>query len=77
MVASIWARVGASRREREELRRQQVQMMEQLQVLEARVADLVKVVARSQGMLFDRSPEAQRIKQAAKDQDKKPPAPPS
>ena len=52
-------------------------MMEQLQVLEARVADLLKAVARSQGMLFDRSPEAQRIKQAAKDHDKKPPAPPS
>ncbi len=68
LVASIKARIDAPRREREELRRQVAQMAEQLQALQARVADLeVSEAEWLKGMPFDRSPIAQRIKQAAKE----------
>jgi hypothetical protein len=79
IVSRIKARVSASRRERDEIRRRQAAMAEQMQALEARIADLERLVGRwpTAGMVWDRSPEAQRIKQAARDRDKKPTVPPN
>jgi hypothetical protein len=77
IVSRIRAWVGASRREREELRRQVAQMAGQLQTLQARVADLETSEAEwLKGMPLDRSPVAQRIKQAAKEHAKEMTAPP-
>ncbi len=52
---------------------------ETVETLRARVTDLEVVVGKwpTAGMMWDRSPEAQRIKQVAKEHDKKPTPPPS
>jgi hypothetical protein len=71
LVASIKERFAAPRKRQEELERRQAETAEQLQALQARVADLEVMAGRTaQGLLFDRSPEAQRLRQRQKDHTK-------
>lgn len=67
MLAKLSARLSRRRREREALQQRVLALEQQVATLRGQVTDLQRFAAAdSKNMLFNRTPEAQRIQAAAK-----------